>query len=163
MVDLETFGTAANSVIASIGAVKFGGGQILSEFYRRIDISTCVDFGMTFDSATVMWWLQQSETARQEICLPGEDVQGVLDFFSQWIADEDAEVWGNGAGFDNALLHEAFRLCALPLPWKFYNDRCYRTVKNLYPEILIERIGTHHNALDDAKSQAIHLMKMLPL
>jgi inhibitor of KinA sporulation pathway (predicted exonuclease) len=31
----------------------------------------------------------------------------------------------------------------------------------LRPSIKLERVGTHHNALDDAKSQALHLMKIL--
>jgi inhibitor of KinA sporulation pathway (predicted exonuclease) len=47
-------------------------------------------------------------------------------------------------------------------PWKFYNDRCYRTLKAMYPHIKMpKRTGTHHNALDDAISQVNHLI-LLP-
>jgi len=46
-------------------------------------------------------------------------------------------------------------------PWYFWNDRCYRTMKSLYPQIPMERDGVHHNALDDAISQARHLMAIL--
>ena len=37
----------------------------------------------------------------------------------------------------------------------------YRTLKNLLPYIEMERVGEHHNALDDAKSQALHAIKLL--
>jgi len=33
MLDIETLGTRPGSVITSIGAVKFGGGEITSDFY----------------------------------------------------------------------------------------------------------------------------------
>jgi inhibitor of KinA sporulation pathway (predicted exonuclease) len=34
-------------------------------------------------------------------------------------------------------------------------------LKNLHPQVTIERTGTHHHALDDARYQAMHLMKLL--
>ena len=78
-------------------------------------------------------------------------------------ADKKAvRLWGNGASFDNAILSTAYELCELETvqPWRFYNDRCYRTVKSLYPEVAMVRTGTYHNALDDAESQALHLLAM---
>jgi inhibitor of KinA sporulation pathway (predicted exonuclease) len=48
--------------------------------------------------------------------------------------------------------------------WKFYNNRCYRTLKNLPAAkgTTIDRgTGTHHNALDDAVSQAKHAVQIL--
>jgi exodeoxyribonuclease VIII len=42
--------------------------------------------------------------------------------------------------------------------WEFWKDRCYRTIKNCYPDVPFDRRGTHHNALDDARSQALHLI-----
>jgi inhibitor of KinA sporulation pathway (predicted exonuclease) len=34
-------------------------------------------------------------------------------------------------------------------------------LKNLHPQVTLERTGTHHHALDDARYQAMHLMKIL--
>jgi inhibitor of KinA sporulation pathway (predicted exonuclease) len=34
-------------------------------------------------------------------------------------------------------------------------------MKNMYPAIKLARTGTHHNAVDDAASQAYHLMNIL--
>lgn len=161
MIDLETLGNKPGSVIVAIGAVKFGSGEITSSFYERVDAESCVQLGLRLDAATVMWWLKQSDAARKEITRPGGKLSEVLMRFSSWVNDLDAEVWGNGASFDNVLLSDAYDRAQLPRPWKYYNDRCYRTVKNLRPEVPIMRGGTHHNALDDAKSQAKHLMAMI--
>jgi exodeoxyribonuclease VIII len=49
----------------------------------------------------------------------------------------------------------------MPVPWRYSSSRCYRTVKNMRKDIVLERAGTHHNALADAESQAVHLMAIL--
>lgn len=161
MLDLETLGKTPGSVIVAIGAVKFAEGQILDRFYERVDAESCVVLGLQMDVSTVMWWLTQDEEARMEITRQGRPLADVLRSFSSWIDDPDAEIWGNGASFDNVLLAEAYDRTGLTRPWQYWNDRCYRTVKNLHPERSMKRMGTHHNALDDAESQALHLMEIL--
>jgi hypothetical protein len=44
--------------------------------------------------------------------------------------------------------------------WRSYNGRCYRTVKQQFPDIKLTRFGTYHNALDDAYSQAEHMVQI---
>ena len=161
MLDLETLGNKPGSVIVAIGAVKFGNGGIIDSFYVRVDAESCVAAGLKLDVSTVLWWLTQSDAARLEITKPGQLLTAVLICFAEWVGDKDAEVWGSGAAFDNALLAAAYDATGTPRPWKFSNDRCYRTVKNLYPDVPLARAGTHHNALDDAESQARHLMLIL--
>lgn len=174
MLDLETLGTAPGSAILAIGAVKFGNSECYAAFYERVDLKTSVAAGLTMDPATVLWWLQQSDEARLEITRGGGGIQWALQQFSEWVwslqreepvvegEEWEIEMWGNGASFDNVLLSVAYERVGLTRPWKYSNDRCYRTVKNLYPDIPLQRDGTHHNALDDARSQAMHLMAMLP-
>ena len=161
MLDLETLGNKPGSVIVAIGAVKFGNGEILDSFYERVDAESCVNLGLRMDVSTVLWWMKQNDDARKEITQPGGKLSEVLMRFAAWVNDLGAEVWGNGASFDNVLLSDAYDRAQLPRPWKYYNDRCYRTVKNLRPEVPMIRGGTHHNALDDAKSQATHLTAMI--
>lgn len=161
MLDLETLGSTPGSVILSIGACEFADGKIASEFYRRIDPESCIRAGLHVDIDTVLWWMKQSDDARLELTKVGDEIEYVLDAFRIWVFDEKVCcMWGNGAAFDNVLLAEAYRKCGIELPWKYSNDRCYRTIKSLHPEIEIERTGTHHNALEDAKSQALHLMRI---
>jgi DNA polymerase III epsilon subunit-like protein len=161
MIDLESLGTKPGSALVALGAVKFGNGEILAEFYERIDVESCVQLGLEMDTSTVMWWLKQADGPRLEITQPGKHLAEVLGNFSQWIGAEDVEVWGNGAAFDNVLLSCAYDAAIRKRPWKYSGDRCYRTIKNLHPEVPMVRDGTHHNALDDARDQARHLMAIL--
>lgn len=161
MLDLETLGTASNSVITSIGAVKFNSTGILDEFYTRVDIKSCTDYGLIIDPQTIIWWLGQNDNARLELTKPGANLPEALLNFSSWIGVDNSEIWGNGVSFDNVVLSHAYSKTAIIRPWKYSADRCYRTMKSLYPDIKIERLGEHHNALDDAKSQANHLISIL--
>ena len=161
MLDLETLGQKPGAVIVSIGAVKFGGGEIRECFYERIDAQSCLDVGLEMDGGTVAWWLRQDPAALLEVAKPGRAIGTVLGLFAEWLGGAEAEVWGNGAAFDNAILVAAYEAIGVKRPWEFRNDRCYRTVKSLWPEVELEREGTHHNALDDAISQAWHLMAIL--
>lgn len=163
MLDLETLGNKPGCIIVAIGAVKFGNGEIISSFYDRIDPESCEKIGLKIDSSTVMWWLKQSDEARLEITKEGRPIEESLSLFNLWIGAEDVDVWGNGAAFDNAIISSAYDHCEMGKPWNFWNDKCYRTVKGLYPNIPLKRIGTHHNALNDAESQARHLMEMIKL
>lgn len=169
MVDLETLGNGPRSVIVSIGAVFFGDGQIGEEFYSRVDPETCVRAGLVMDADTVLWWMGQSFEARSALIGDGAPaLKDVLGDFAWFIGArglggvaEQVRVWGNGAAFDNVILGSAYRALRAPQPWKFWNDRCYRTIKELNRHVpLAKRSGTHHNAVDDARSQAEHLMEI---
>lgn len=80
--------------------------------------------------------------------------------FKAFVPD-GALVWGNGADFDNPILATAYGALNQVQPWKPYNGHCYRTLKSLVKGPKIERTGTHHNAVDDARSQALHAIQLL--
>ena len=168
MLDLETMGSGPNAAIIAIGAVFFDvdSGQIGEKFYQVVDLEGSVKLGGEMDPATVLWWLRQSDDARAAFAIKGEQIVIVLANFHQFIQRnslvDQVRVWGNGASFDNVILASAYRNCAdFPQPWKFWNDRCYRTVKAMRPDIKLARVGTYHNAVDDAESQARHLIDIL--
>ncbi len=162
MLDLETMGTGPNAAIIAIGAVQFDpiARTLGDTFYRVINLESAVRAGGEIDAATVMWWLQQSDDARKAICSGALPHNQVLIQFASWLVNfsDNIKMWGNGAAFDNVILAQAYRRAGLPTPWKHWNDRCYRTLKSQYPAIKLARTGTHHNALDDAESQAIHAL-----
>lgn len=160
MLDLETLDTSPTALILAIGAVKFGRTELGDVFYMAIDIQSCLDKDLTISGSTLTWWLEQSLEAQAEAFKGTIQLPEALRHFAEFLEDSDIKVWGNGAAFDNVILANAYRACGIPVPWKFWNDRCYRTLKNERPEVPLERVGTHHNALDDAISQAQHLIRI---
>ena len=82
MLDIEALGSKPGSVILSIGAVKFAGGKILHEFYRRIDPQSCIDAGLKIDVDTVMWWMKQSKEARDALGTGTMPLTDALDGFA---------------------------------------------------------------------------------
>jgi len=161
MIDLETMGTSPQSPIIAIGAVKFNlTDGIVDRFYHVVSLKSCMDEGLIPAADTILWWLDQSEDARQQLLRSAIPIDVALMGFGLWLGD-DARVWGNGAAFDNVILSNAYRALGLNQPWEFYNDRCYRTMKNMFPQVAMDRIGTHHNALNDAESQATHLIDIV--
>lgn len=179
MLDLETMGKGPVAAIVSIGAVEVlpEEGRIGAEFYRVVDLESSMHNGGEVDGSTIMWWMRQSDAARAALSTEGvpahkADIYTVLNEFIDWVhvlvppnehGVSDVDVWGNGATFDNVILSSAFgNTCGLlKCPWGFRNDRCYRTLKNLYPQIKRPDVGTAHHALDDAKAQGLHLIELL--
>lgn len=167
MIDLETMGKGGNAAIIALGAVKFSSKGLGEEFYANIDLESCLVYGLKIDTDTLLWWLKQSDEARRHLHTPSPEPQrlaAVLASFGTFIGPQQdkVKIWGNGADFDNAILQNAYRATNMDQPWKFWNNRCYRTMKNMFSKIKAETFdGTHHNALDDAKNQARHLVKIL--
>lgn len=160
MLDIETMSKGSNAAIIAVGAVKFN-QAVTSRFYKVVDLQSSVDIGLEMDADTVLWWLKQSDAARADFALQGDSICDVLADFAAWIGPS-AVMWGNGAMFDNVIMTNAYRLAGFgPPPWDFWNDMCYRTIKNMNQHIKMERVGTYHNAVDDAESQAWHLINIL--
>lgn len=175
MLDLETLGTKPGSIILSIGAVGFSPDNEPEDwpsFYSVISIDSSRKAGLTSDQATLAWWKRQSDEARETLTEADDplapNLETVLGDFARWVRQRDVidniRVWGNGSDFDNVLLISAYETVGLRFPWKYTGHRCYRTLKSLFPnEVLQEtdRQGTAHNALDDAMFQALSAAKIL--
>lgn len=159
MVDLETLGTAADSVILSIGAVRFDleSNEIDDAgFYASISIDSNLDYKRRIQEDTLMWWLQQAPAAQAVFFEPKQAFQSTLLEFSDWLGDRDAHMWSMGADFDLPMLAHGYAQIITEVPWKHWNSRCARTYKNLpqAKNVSVPRLGTHHNALHDAIHQA---------
>lgn len=162
MLDIETLGQRPGSIIVAIGAVKFDARNCIDQFYERIDPQSARSCGLTMDVPTVLWWMEQSDAARKELTAGGLPLDLVLGRFAHWIGEPaKVEMWGNGSNFDNVLLRAAYEYLGKEAPWRWWNDRCYRTLKTMFREVPYQATGTKHNALDDARSQALHLMEIL--
>lgn len=161
MIDIETMSKEKNAAIASIGAVYFTEDGIVDTFYQTIDLQSCKDLGLHVDPDTVRWWLTQSKEALAALRVNTVPIFEALTKFSEWFPDKNACVWGNGVAFDNVIVASAYKAAGLNLPWKWWNDRCYRTIKAVIEIPEDAREGVHHNALDDAMHQTKHLLKIL--
>lgn len=160
MLDLETMGTAPGSAVVQIGAVEFSIYKVGDPLSVTISLESCVAVGMRIDAATVMWWMKQSNAARDLLLENCASIREGLQAFSDWIGKDKVCVWGDGASFDNALLASAYRACRMPLPWHYSGDRCFRTMKAVFP---VERVVSEieHNAAADAVAQAKQMQAIL--
>lgn len=169
MVDLETMGTDPYSPIVSIGAVRFIDGPMqgaMEPFYQAITLESCMELGLKPSADTILWWLDKArDGAARDVFTDSRAVKLplALDMFTDWYASRPDHLWGNSAAFDLGLLKDAYKACGKEAPWKFYRERCYRTLKSLpiAADVAMKRRGTHHNALDDAITQAHHCRDIL--
>lgn len=171
MVDLETLSTEPNAAIVSIGAVVFDmtTKKLGEQFYAQISLESSMNAGLDVKASTILWWVAQTDKARLEICGKQNryySLEEALLMFTKWtesLSDNpnDIYIMGNGAAFDNVVLRSAYKAVNRPAPWPYANDECYRTLKNMYATTQAARYGEHHNALDDAITQAHHLMEFM--
>lgn len=168
MIDIETFGTNNEAAILSIGAVKFDPNEAVQHsdptlwhfenFHVAVTLESCVGLGLKMDASTVMWWMDEKRDAARKKLFAMErvDLASTLDGFLQWYGPQSLPTWGNGASFDNVILRSAFKACGMTAPWQFWDDRCYRTLKNLV-DVKRPYNAEAHSALADAQQQARHL------
>lgn len=157
MLDLETLGTRADSVIMSIGAVRF---DLDSEriddngFYASVSIDSNLDAKRHVSEDTLLWWLKQNEVAQSVFYEPKQSLEAALESFCAWF-DKAEYIWSNGADFDIPMTAHALSTFGWSTPWEFFNSRCVRTMKNLpgMRNIKVDN-AMKHNALADAWTQA---------
>ena len=163
MWDIETLGTRANSIVLSIGAVKFDPldtvGSFGEEFYAVLSIEDQQEKYRVSDKSTISWWTRQPKEA-QEHCFSICDskrapVADVLVDLSTFLMG-DYVPWGNGSDFDNTIIADLFKCFGEEVPWDFWNNRCFRTLKSTFRHLVREPAfeGIKHHALHDAKHQA---------
>ena len=164
MIDLETLATVNDAIVASIGVVlmDMDTKQVRDErLHMTLNWHDQLHRGRLLDLGTVRWWLGQSKPAQDSILVaPTMTNEGALNALTEFLQGVDG-VWGNGADFDCVIMQSLYKTYGIRCPWSYSKHRCFRTVKNLTRVPAPERMGAHHNALDDAVHQAEWLMKAL--
>jgi DNA polymerase III epsilon subunit-like protein len=157
MLDLETLGTVPGASVISIGAVQFDlDGRMGETFQKNISAASCREIGLVEDPNTIAWWAKQSEEAQSRVVKDTQPVGAVVSAFSSWFLRNGCEfVWGHGSTFDVTLWEAVCRRLGVGVPWKFYNVRDTRTIFHVMGLDIrtMNRVGVHHDALDDAKFQ----------
>lgn len=166
MLDVETLGTAPGCVILSIGACEFGEDGVGKMYYEMIDPESCVDWGLTIEPRTVMWWMDQNDEARKHLTQArkisiSEALSKLITSF-KW---KGKKVWCNGASFDFPILSAGYKAVGMREPWEYWGQMDYRTLKNIVPPSVYESAcvtaTVKHDALADAVAQAETAIKLL--
>lgn len=147
-------------------------GSYSRDHFTQFDLD-CIDgphrqYNLLRDRKTVEWWDERSDEAKSGFEDP-LDLRLVLMDLSQWLKsvgvdpedEHSARLWSHGAAFDLPFLEEVFHVVDLPVPWHYRAPRDTRTVfddagiTDHSTWLKKHRVGTFHNALDDAFTQAL--------
>lgn len=167
MVDIETLATTPQSVVITIGAIRFDpfaddresyeGDKILMDtFYRRIDPESFDWPTAHIDDNTLAWWSQQKPEVQFEAFTDDDrhPISEVMRDFHRWCGSYNT-MWANGPAFDIVILEEVCRQLHRGFPWKYWQVKDCRTVYGLVEH---ERPNPRlHHAAWDCWSQIVAL------
>ena len=156
MIDLETLGVEPDSVVMTLGAIKFdpfSDAEPHSEFYYKLDLDSQ---DRSVNDSTIAWWGQQDQYVQYEAFgTEGREHMDVfLDSLPKWMVGVDV-LWGHGYGFDITIIEDMLRQRGKPIPWQFWQVRDSRTLFALAKTDPRKSMQSNlHNALADAYFQA---------
>ncbi len=175
MIDFETLGhNAPHVAVLSLGAVMFTRGGKISGAEWIFNMPEQIQKKRSVTAETISWWFNQGAEAKaviQKASTSGTLMGQVMAEFNDVIGKAAIEVkakpdkviiWSCGAGFDVPIAESLYMHTQTQVPWKFWNIRCYRTIKSVHEiEAGVKREGVKHSALADAEYQAECVMKWL--
>lgn len=157
MIDLETLATTKRASILSIGAVAFHRKVQRGNTWNSLHLFPMHDPRREVDLETVEWWSRQSPEAQELLNVPRtQTLDECLVLLTSFIDSVKlVNIWANPPEFDLAILEDAYESCGMNVPWKWWQKKDSRTVKELIGEDrLPDREGTPHDAVDDCIYQA---------
>lgn len=164
MIDLETLNNTPTSALLSIGAAAFNPQE-----QKIIDTHEwfILEISGTVSMDTLLWWLSQKPEAigKLVVGLKGENAIPIDMALRQLAAFANnhkcKEVWSHGGSFDLPIIRYHSDRHHIPMPWKYWDERCTRTLYPFKGKPTIQREGTHHSAMDDAVHQAKCVMEVI--
>ena len=179
MIDIETLGLRPGALVWQIGVVHFvpeyypNKNMFQEEKKWNIDLSSAMEHGC-IDASTLEYWLKKGfPSAENKV-----GMELALTELAMWFLDRKMErseaqlaVWAKGPAFDLVQLEHQYceRDLWCPCPWSYRDHRDVRTILDLADVDGAEHTyGTQHDALDDAKSQALavsaayHRLRLVP-
>ena len=161
MIDLETLGIDNDSVILSMGMVRFNinTGEILDKKYLKFNPRSCEILGMKISFKTVSWWMNQNDEAIEHAFKgDGVDINDIVPAVKSFASIDDY-VWAKSPSFDLEKINYVFKMLGSVVPWMFYNERDVRTINWVGEDDskIVPFEGVAHNPLDDC----IHQIKQV--
>jgi DNA polymerase III epsilon subunit-like protein len=180
MIDIETASTENNALILTIGALKFdrnSSPKTLEEyknlgltFYERIEFVKEKEKFHVNDE-TIAWWKRQSKEAYYEAFDNPDRIllKEALVRLSKFCLDSPgiSLFWAHSPNFDYIILENAYKVCNIKVPWKFWNLRDTRTLYDIgkVSKNELEKISgcdaVPHNSLFDCYKQVLGVYKAL--
>jgi len=160
MIDIETASTQNNAVILSIGIVAF---NVYDPTVKREELEILIDkkdgdnLGLHTCENTMKWWEQQKKEAidkafnEEPRFTTKEGLTQLLSFCKSF--PKCKRYWCQGINFDPIVLENAFKCTSVEVPWKFYQLRDSRTIKDLLSYVSIKKPESAHSAIADCNYQ----------
>jgi len=171
--DLETLGNNANSPIIQLGAVRFYGDEVNPDdikeedkFIRNINMKSLQNYGFEVNYDTIEWWFKQEDKAIKSIVNVEDkvDIRQALSDFRTWLVNPADYVYWSHATFDPPILTNALVKTGVGNFIRFTSHRDIRTLTHLVGgHVNVDRVGVHHNALDDCIYQALYINKSISI
>jgi hypothetical protein len=160
LLDIEALGLRPGSAIIEIGAVEFipETGFLGEQFEMLINPTP----PFTADLATLEWH-RQKETWPRPFGEDGEAISTALAMFNHWLSElgEIEAFWAWGATYDFPLLTAAYDFAGCQPPWKYYQQRCARTIWQTAFGVDRKHEPRPHRAIEDAVAGATDLIAAL--
>jgi len=160
MIDLETLGVEPDSVIITLGAIKFNpfsDDEPDKGLYLRGDIEEQSEkYNRTIDNNTLEWWSKQPQKIQDEAFGDHDrvTVTEMLRQLNKWCVGLDY-IWCQGPTFDFVMLQHLYKSAETPVPWNYWQIRDSRTLFKMMPQDPRKAIQEQlHNALADCYYQA---------
>jgi hypothetical protein len=164
MLDIETLGVKPESVILTIGAVKFDPfqpGSMGQGLYIKPNVDEQIAHGRFLDEDTLRWWGTQPEAIREE-ALDEDNRISIAETMAQlnkFLVAVD-EIWCQGPSFDMVILENLYREYQTPPNWRYFQIRDSRTLFQVHGDPRDRNAAGLHNALEDCISQAQGVQKI---
>ncbi len=160
MIDLETLGVEPDSVIMTLGAIKFNpftDDEPHTPLYLKCDVEEQSEkLNRTIDDNTLAWWSRQPKDIQEEAF--GDHNRVAMDQLSKqlnkWCNGLDY-IWCQGPTFDFVILQDLYKNIGKPVPWNYWQIRDSRTLFSMMDQDPRKEIQEElHNALADCYYQA---------
>ena len=164
MIDLETLSVTPESVILTLAAVKFNPFNtigVTDKLYHKIDVDEQIQSGREINDDTLSWWSRQppdvyNDAMTEHDRIPVKKSLQELTKFLVGVGD----IWCQGPVFDIVILENIYRQNQMHFPWQYWQIKDSRTLFGFLDfdprkEIRAKDSKAHHNALDDAITQAM--------
>ena len=157
IIDIETLGRRNDAAVTQIGIVIADETfSVLDKYLIQVSPEAWNTCNRTFTGETLLWWMEQKNSPISNIGTSSAynsyyaAMSALNGIFRRYNTD-DTIVWTKGT-MDLFCIKDLCEYLNISTPWKFWQPRGIRTVKEFVKEWKTFK-NNNHNALDDALNQ----------